>query len=141
MERRPWTVQEEAALAMLAYLGAEQVALVLGRPRDAVKKKANRLGVSVRKTSEINVTVLSPEAIRRIRERDPGILCPACGRRLAVPATGICGVCHKQALTQVHRERVAELQAQRDYNQAKQEFSRLRRRVEREGDEGTREVG
>lgn len=61
-------------------------------------------------------------------------LCPTCARRVIRPGTvaqryGICSVCHLQRLRDAHLERLAEVEAQRDLNAAKQQVSRARRRL------------
>lgn len=135
MSRRyqPWSVQDEAALALLAFLGYEQLAVVFDRTPNCVKRKASRLGVSVKRKSEINVTAMSPAAIERLRDRAPGLLCPVCGRRLAVDKLGgVCAVCHKQALTQAHLDKLAEVEAQRALWRARQNLTRERKRLVRD---------
>lgn len=129
MTRQEWTSAEEAALATLAILGARQVAEILDRPVDCVKRKASRMQVSLRKKSEINVTTLSPAAIERVKKTSPAMLCPSCGKRLVVPKLGSCGACHYEALKEAHDEAYAELVAKREYNTSKQRLSRKRREL------------
>jgi hypothetical protein len=127
---RPWTVAEEQALRELAALGTHQLSLIFARSRTGVKRKASRLGVSVKRTSQINVTVLSPTAIRRVQTNDPASLCPMCGRRLvAIVKTGLCGVCHKAVLLEAHYQTLAELDTQREINRVKQRVRRTRKEL------------
>lgn len=111
MIRHQWTVGEERALAVLAPLGLNQVAEILGRTPGCVKKKAHRLGVSVKKETAIYGTELSPSVIEYVKRHESAMLCPACGLRLVgVRSSGLCGVCHFKALSQ-HRQEEAETQA------------------------------
>lgn len=56
-----------------------------------------------------------------------------CGKRLiGVTRTGLCGVCHKLALTEAHKEKVAEAEAQRELWKWQQKSSRARRVLEYE---------
>lgn len=131
MSQRPWTVGEERALVALADLGVEQVALALGRSRQSVRHKAHRLGVSVKKKSALDGTALEQAALDLLKRRDSGVLCPVCGRRPAgVVRTGLCGVCHKLALTEAHKEKAAEAEAQRELWKWQQKSSRARRALE-----------
>lgn len=83
--------------------------------------------VSVKKKSQINVNELSVAMVEVIRRRNSSALCPRCVKRLvAVSATGLCGVCHKQALVDAHNERLSELEAQREINRIKKAEQRIR---------------
>lgn len=128
MRQRAWTVGEEKALAVLADLGDEQIAAALGRSRKSVRNKASRLGVSVKRRSKLTGTELGQVALDRIKRNDPGLLCPVCGKRLiGVARTGLCGVCHKLALTEAHKAKVAEAEAQRELWKWQQKSSRAKR--------------
>lgn len=63
MRQRAWTVGEEKALAVLADLGDEQLAAALGRSRKSVRNKASRLGVSVKRRSQLTGTELGQAAL------------------------------------------------------------------------------
>ena len=126
--QRGWSVSEESAIAVLGFLGAREVAQILGRTESGVRRKASRLGYSVKKKSEMSVTELSQAALDHLTKRAPGLVCPSCGLRLAGPS-GVCAVCHKVALTDAHNERLAELAAHQEYNVAKQRLRRERRKL------------
>ncbi len=124
---RPWTCSEEQALATLADLGTSQLAVIFARSRGCIKKKASRLGVSVKRKSEIRVTELSPSVVEHVRRINRGVLCPTCGKRLvAIATTGLCGVCHKGVLIEAHNERLSELEQQREINRLKKAEQRIR---------------
>lgn len=131
---RSWTVGEEHALTVLAPLGANQIAELLGRTPRAVRHKASRMGVSVKKDRETFGTVLAQSVIDYVRRRDPEMLCPWCGERLvSIKSTGLCGVCHYQKLKEAHDRAYAELAAtkaaKRAYDTSKQQLSRLRKEM------------
>ncbi len=127
-----WTSSEEAALATLGFLGVTQVCFLLELPPAAVKTKASRMKVSLKRKSEINATELQPAVLERLRQRDPSLICPGCGRRLAVARLGSCGPCHKQALIDVHNEKLADVEAQRALWKARQQLTRSRKHLKAE---------
>lgn len=129
MRRGPYTYGEEAAIAVLAPLGAHYVALVLGRDVECVRRKASRLGVSVKKSSDINVRNLSDSQLAAIKRLNPGMLCPACARRFVNTPAGVCDLCHLKALKANHdaEYRRLSLAAMREYNTSKKRLSVLRR--------------
>jgi len=102
---------------------------VLTRSVTSVRMKASRMGRSLKKKSQINVTDLTQAALDHVKRHNSGLVCPACGARLVATPSGLCGVCHKQALAEAHRESLAELTAHRDYNVAKQDLSRARKKA------------
>jgi ribosomal protein L37AE/L43A len=133
--QRAWSTQDEAALAVLAFLGVEQVAVVLDRTPSCVRKKANRLGIPVKRICGTTVLNLSTAAVERLRST--WLLCPRCGKRLAVERLGgVCGVCHKDDLTAAHLAKLAEVQAEREAQRrlwaARQQLTRARRRLAKE---------
>jgi hypothetical protein len=120
-------VSEEQALAVLADLGAPQLAVVFARSPRGIQKKAERLGVSVKKKSQINVAELSQVTVEYIRRVNRGAVCPACGKRLvAIEVSGLCGWCHKGVLIEAHNERLSELEQQREINRLKKAEQRIR---------------
>lgn len=131
MTRRDWTVTEERAFVALAPLGTAYLSVLFDRSPLAIRSKANRLRVSVRRTSQIDATTLQL-AVEIARAKALGLICPACGVRFAtVHATGTCEVCHKSALTDAHDMRAAAASAQRSYDAAKQRSSRAVRALGR----------
>ncbi len=99
----PWTHAEEEALRILGpQIGGPACAEALGRSVEAVRMRAKRLGVSLRRrrTYDPILTRSRSEAVlRRIRELTEAELCPACGKRLiGVKRTGLCGRCHFEGL-------------------------------------------
>lgn len=131
--RRDWTVSEERAFIALAPLGTAYLSVLFERSPLAIRSKANRLRVSVKRTSQIDATTLQL-AVEIARSKALGLICPACGVRFAtVPATGTCEICHKSALAEAHDMRTAAASAQRKYDAAKQRSSRAARALRREG--------
>lgn len=127
-----WTYTEEQIVVMFADHGVPIIAQILDdrHTHSAVRKKAERMGVSVKKKSEISVADLSQVAIDTLRKRGSTMLCPMCGKRfVAVKSTGLCCVCHKHELTDAHNAAYAELVANQDYNAAKQRLSRKRKEL------------
>ena len=134
MRRGPYTYGEEHAIAVLAPLGAHYVALVLDRDEDCLRRKASRLGVSLRKSSEINVRDLSEKQLRAVMRLNPTLLCPACGKRFVNTSSGFCDLCHLYALKTNHDAEYRRLavKATRDYNTSKQRLRRLRKSIKAE---------
>ena len=119
---RPWTVTEEQALRLMAHLGDAHLAIIFERSRVAIRMKAHRLGVSVRRCGD--EVVLDARMLATIRD---GAVCPACGVRLvAVRSTGVCGRCHYARLAQAQSDVLAEAEAVRLYDAARQRVSRAR---------------
>lgn len=128
MKRGPYTWGEESAIETLAPLGAQYVALILGRDVDCVRRKASRMGVSLAKSFEINVRDMSEKQLRAITRLNPLLLCPSCGKRFVNTLSGVCDLCHLEALTTNHNAEYRRLsvEADRTYNTAKKRLSRLR---------------
>lgn len=105
--KRPWTSSEERYLRQHRADGPRLLAHALGRTEGAVKEKASRLGVSLR------------------RRPGPGDTCPRCGvhevRAEARNAAreGLCPTCYKRLLAHNLRERKAEQAAEREVERAK----------------------
>ena len=136
----PWTHTEEEALRILGpQIGGPACAEALGRSVEAVRMRAKRLGVSLRRrrTYDPILTRSRSEAVlRRIRELTAAELCPACGKRLiAVKRTGLCGRCHFEGLVAVHEEEIARLDGQRELWAARSKLRRRRRELEALGGE------
>lgn len=129
MKRGPYHYGEEQAIWTLAPLGYRAIAHILDRDPECVKRKASRMHASVKKKPEINVPDLSPRMLTAIKERNPDVLCPACGKRLKATRDGLCGACHLEALTDDHNAEYARLVAKRDYDVAKQQLSRKRKEL------------
>jgi len=152
-KERPWTTGELALLRKHASEGAEAVAAVVGRSISSVRCAASRHDISLRRPGERRGRVLGqvrdadlPPGYREdildgrldateIAEHmrlaaDPDTpLCPECVRRpVSVPKTGLCGVCHKRRLAESHREKLDELEAQRDLWRSRQQLKRERDR-------------
>ena len=125
---RSWTHAEEEALRYLASrLSGPELALAFGRSHDAIKLKASRLGVSIGKTCDTEMTPATPAVLRRVVEIINGQLCPACATRaIGVKSTGLCGPCHYDHLRQAHEEEIAEREAQRRLWAARSKLHRLR---------------
>lgn len=129
-DQRGWVYQEEQCIAALGFMGAVQLGVILGRSPGCIRKKASRLNYSVKRKSQITVTELSQEALDHLTKRAPRLICPACGLRLVInEKLGACPVCLKVALTDAHKEKLAELAAHRDYNVAKQQLRRERKKL------------
>ncbi len=123
---RPWTISEEKALTVLASLGIALLVVIFERPSNSIRKKASRLGVSVKRISEISDTDLTHAQLEHVRRINGAALCPSCARRFAaIKSTGLCGVCHKDELIKGHHATLAELEKQREVNRLK---SRVRHR-------------
>ena len=131
MKRGPYTYGEEAAIATLAELGAHYVALVLDRDIECVRRKASRMGVSLKHRAQIDVRNLSEAQLKTIKHLNPGMLCPSCAKRFVNTPSGVCDLCHLHALKTNHdaEYRRLALQAKRDYNVSKKHLSRLRKSV------------
>lgn len=153
----PWTSGEIAQLRAHANEGARAVAELLGRTVESVRTQARDQRISLRRSGERRGVVLgqprgeswgSRSDTRRIREamllgridptaveetiarlvaEDPPPLCPLCAARWADHRSGVCRVCHYQALAAAHRDAEALAGAQRELWQARQEKSRTRR--------------
>ena len=64
--------------------------------------------------------------MRKIAEVSQANLCPACAKRpIGVKRSGLCGVCHLEALKTIHEEEIAKADMQRDLWASR---SKLRRR-------------
>jgi NMD protein affecting ribosome stability and mRNA decay len=131
MRTGPYTYGEEHAIAVLAPLGAHYVARILDRDVECVRRKASRLGVSVKKKSEIDVREMSETQLRVVVRLNPGLLCPSCGKRFVNTPSGVCDLCHLNALKTNHdaEYRRLALEAKRDYNVAKKRLSVLRKNL------------
>jgi len=128
MRTGPYSYGEEHAICTLASLGAAYVALVLDRDVECVRRKASRLGVSLKKSLQINVREMSEAQLRVVVRLNPGLLCPACGKRFVNTPSGVCDLCHLHALKTNHdaEYRRLALEAKRDYDTSKQRLKRLR---------------
>jgi hypothetical protein len=143
---RPWTTTEVKFLRAHAGDGARAIACALERSVVSVKKAAQRHRVSLRPSGCRTGTVLGqPRGVslrpevratlavdgtlinERLRIDAQAELCPSCGRRpQRVRATGLCRPCHLDRLAEAHRERQAELAAQRDLWRERQALKRQR---------------
>ena len=125
----PWTTAEEAAIRDLAHLGSRAVAQVLDRDIETVQRKASRLGISLKRRSQISVRFLSGRELEAIRRHGDALLCPACGKAFSVASTGLCGLCHLEYLTDAHKRETRRLALTRDYNTAKKQLERKRKEM------------
>lgn len=144
---RPWTTGDLAVLRENASLGAAEVARLLGREERAVRQAAYRHRISLRRRgsrrglvlgqprgvslgAELREDLLSGKVdaaviARRMAADHDAELCPCCGRRpVRVEASGMCRVCHLEALAAHHLELLAEIQAQRELWTARQQVHR-----------------
>lgn len=128
MRRGSYTYGEERAIEELAPLGAEYVALILDRDIECVRRKASRMGVSLAKSFEINVRNMSERQLKAITSLNPTMLCPSCAKRFVNTLSGVCDLCHLDALTTNHNAEYRRLsvEAERTYNTSKKRLSRLR---------------
>lgn len=129
---RPWTSAEEEALRQLGpRIGGPACAAAFGRSVEAVRVRAKRLGVSLRraKTSDPIPTRCRTEAVlRRIRTLAEAELCPCCGKRpVGIRATGLCWKCHYEALCAVHDEERERVEGQLALWAARSKLQRRRR--------------
>jgi hypothetical protein len=117
---RPWTTRELAQLRAERTLGAAALAERLERSLWSVKSQAKRERISLRRCGEGRGLALGqPRAVRlslgvhAAAVADPDMagqrallyreaaLCPDCGRRrVTVPETGLCELCHVEFLEQ-----------------------------------------
>ena len=126
----PWTHTEEEALRILGpQIGGPACAEALGRSVEAVRMRAKRLGVSLRRRRTYDPILTRSEAVlRRIRQLTDAELCPACGKRfVGVRATGLCGPCHLDRLREVHEEEIAKADAELELWSARSKLYRRRR--------------
>jgi hypothetical protein len=115
---------------VLAPIGVRLLTIVFDRSSDAIRHKASRMRLCVARRLEIDGTDLTQAQLERLRQTNEAMLCPSCSRRMvAIPSTGLCGICHKDALLRSHAATLAELEKQREINRAKQRVSRLRREL------------
>ena len=131
---RPWTHAEEEALRVLGpQIGGPACAEALDRSVEAVRVRAKRLGVSLRRRRTLDPILTrsrSGVVLRRIRELTTAELCPSCGKRfVGVRSTGLCGRCHFEGLVTVHEEEIARLEGQRELWAARSKLRRRRREL------------
>jgi hypothetical protein len=131
---KPWTHAEEEALRILGpQIGGPACAEALDRSVEAVRMRAKRLGVSLRRRRTLDPILTrsrSGVVLRRIRELTTAELCPSCGKRfVGVRSTGLCGRCHFQGLVAVHEEEIARLEGQRELWAARSKLRRRRREL------------
>jgi hypothetical protein len=133
---RTWTHAEEEALRILGpQIGGPACAAAFDRSVEAVRVRAKRLGVSLRRRESLDPILTRPRSeavLRRIREIQESELCPSCGKRyVGVARTGLCGPCHLEALTIVHEEEIAKADAELARVAAKSKLYRRRRMLAR----------
>ena len=157
--RREWTRDELEMLRALGHLGADQAAAALGRSLRSVKGAAYYYRISLRPTGSRRgralgiPSVRDDETLRQIRalvlagEWDMAAeeltamsmaprtqLCPACGvRPQRQNVSGLCTACHLKHQADRHRDRLAEIEAQRDAWTARQQVHRARENIRSEG--------
>lgn len=79
---------------------------------------------------KVDLAVLEAQVIRMVREGTRP-LCPSCGKReQTVNSTGLCSPCHLRRLAAAHLDRIAETEAQRNLDSARQQAKRARDRKE-----------
>ncbi|MGO8683066.1 MAG: hypothetical protein ACLQUT_00570 [Thermoleophilia bacterium] len=148
-KEHPWTTGEVAILRRNGHLGAAALAAMLGRSQASVTSAARRFRISLRRQgsrrgsvlgqprgvslrSEVRVSLASDRllaalVVKRMQVDRDADLCPFCGRRPIVNhSTGLCAVCHVRKLTEAHRDALAELEARRELDAAKQMLHRAR---------------
>jgi hypothetical protein len=131
MSGRPWTRKDELALAYLGpRIGGVACAEAFDRTHVAICDKAHRLGIALKRKSVGRIKADdcgSPRIARRLVEIAMAPLCPACAKHPAMHRkTGLCEVCHWNALTAVHELEIAKRRAQQDLWKARSELYRLR---------------
>lgn len=104
--RHRWTGEEERYLSQHRTDGAALIAAALGVSELAVRRKAQKMGVSLRVS--------------------PGEVCPRCGLYVVRAGTvaaryGVCPACWERMKADAIRERRGFLDARRDYERAKKE--------------------
>jgi hypothetical protein len=129
---RPWTHAEEEALRVLAPLGGPALACAFDRSLRSIYNRAWRLGIRLGDRScEKNLRTSSPAVMRKIKELSQASLCPSCAKRpIGVKRTGLCGVCHLEALTAIHEEEIVKADKQRALWAARSKLQRRRRSLE-----------
>jgi len=148
---RPWTTRELAELREHAHLGAAAAAEKLGRSVASVKAAAHRHVITLRRpgcrcgsilgqprgmalSAAIRAGVASGRVdaalmLARVTLDREAPLCPSCGRRpQRVDSTGLCLVCHREALVAKHLEALEELDALRAMWSTRQALKRERDR-------------
>lgn len=139
-----------------AHLGARHLAALLGRSEASVRSQAARLRVSIRRQGERRGLILGQPrgdswsghdveqlraavtaglldagaveaALARIVAGEVPQLCPRCAKRVADHRSGVCKVCHLDALTDAHRDAIAVKEAQQRLWAARQDKSRAAR--------------
>ncbi|MCK8113972.1 hypothetical protein [Anaerosoma tenue] len=67
------------------------------------------------------------DLLERVTSSEGAELCPHCARRpIRHPRLGLCTACARRSLADAHNEAYAELEAQREYDVAKQRLKRVR---------------
>jgi len=135
VKSRPWNSKEIAYLSANAGDGAAELARRLGRSKRSVQELAWRFGISLRRTLP---------------------LCPSCGRYRVHPDNrfGWCRPCTLRHHAAVHREKLAQLEAeerrreasatadaQRELWQARQELKRARWRAKAGHERAVQQAG
>ena len=149
---RPWTTRELTYMREHAGDGARAIAAALGRTEGAVRRAAHSArislrragcrrgavlgqprGVSLRREMREGLLVygdLIAERMRLDREAEDAQLCPACAvRRIRVSSSGLCRACHLRRLAELHREVLAEREAQRELWTQRQRLHRHREKA------------
>ena len=150
---KEWTTTEARWLEANAHLGALELARLSGRSEDSIRGAAYRFRLSLRRPGSKRGTVLGQargmslrgEAVRddilagkvdpallarRMRIDREAALCPSCGKRpQRVEASGLCLVCHRDRLTELHLEALEEHDAERALWSSRQALKRARHGV------------
>ena len=142
--QRLWTTGELQFLREHGQLGADELARRMGRTHDSVACAARRFRVSLRPPGtrtgrllgqprgvslrrDMRETLLAhPDLVaERLRLDHEAELCPSCAMREQGPS-GLCRVCRLHRLEEVHREKLAEVEAERALWAARQRLHRAR---------------
>lgn len=114
-------------LRQFAPLGLANVAGLLERTPAAVEAKARELSISLRVSSEdVALDGADRLLIEMVRQNPFLAICPTCGQRLARMASGMCRVCHLDALIEIREVEVLEQARERKLAALRQAKRRAR---------------
>jgi NADH pyrophosphatase NudC (nudix superfamily) len=128
MTPRPWTTGELKVLRLFASLGSSNVATILERSPSSVEAKAKELKISLLVSEEDFVLTKETKTILERVKNSPTLqICPVCGLRLAImKSSGICRVCHLDALITLRETQLVEQGRERKLTKLRQDKRRQR---------------
>lgn len=126
--RREWSTREVTVLRRYGTAGAAQIASLLDRTPAAVRAKARELRIDVTERAEALEVGADAEFILRLIARSTtASLCPRCSTRLAcIKTTGLCRVCHLDAVIEHREVQLLELVRERRLATLRQQKARMR---------------